>query len=105
MSELGAGLPPQLLRGQVVMGTRTKLTLAWLPIALGLSIVACGDSKTEDAPPGDSGPGLTDQDADVEPEDDSGTTSDAGTETDAQVDPDAAVDPDSGTSCTGKDGC
>lgn len=84
------------------MGTRTKLTLAWLlPFALALTIAACDESKSEDTPPGDSGSGFTDDDAAVRH--DSGTDDlDGGVDTDAT---DSAVDTDGAVSCTGKDGC
>lgn len=75
------------------MGTRSKLTLAWL--ALTLSVTACEDSKGEEAPPTrPDGGGLTDEeDADVE-EDSGEPTGDAGTEPG-----------DGGANCRGKDGC
>jgi len=84
------------------MRTRNTLKLGFLlPFALALA-AACGDGEKEKAPPADSGPGFTDEDADVAP--DSGEELDGGVEVDAEVDTDAAQT-DAAISCTGKDGC
>jgi hypothetical protein len=88
------------------MGTRTKHTPGWLlPFALALAVAACDDSKTEEAPPGDSGSSFTDEDAEVVQADGGGEDLDAGAGSDAAVTTDGAVDTDATVSCTGKDGC